>query len=130
VRSGIDVRTGPVSTERDRNDGLRGIEAVVDKDTPSQLLATSLGAETLAFLTDIAFACVNDETPDQRPLRRVTAEELRTHLDAGEAGDGSMQPTVKAYLRFVGQGGGQAVVTAPGRLLDALAGETGTQGRA
>jgi carbamate kinase len=110
-----------------RDDGLRGIEAVVDKDKTSQLLGSKLGADTLVVLTDVEFAYVNYETPDQRPLRRPSSEELRAYLDAGEFGEGSMQPKVEACLRFVQQGGERAVITSPEHLTDALTGETGTQ---
>lgn len=113
-----------------RDDGLRGIEAVVDKDKTSQLLASQLAADTLVVLTDVEFAYVNYDTPDQRPLYRPSPAELRAHLDAGEFGEGSMQPKIAACLRFVEQGGDRAVVTSPEHLMDALAGETGTRVRA
>jgi len=113
-----------------RDDGLRGIEAVVDKDKSSQMLASELGADSLVILTDVEFAYVNYDTPDQRPLRRISPGEVRTHLDAGEFGEGSMQPKIEACLRFVEQGGERAVVTSPEHLMDALAGETGTRVRA
>jgi carbamate kinase len=112
-----------------RDDGLRGVEAVVDKDSASQLLAAELGAETLVILTDVEFAYVNYDTSDQRPLRRTSPEEVRAHLDAGEFGKGSMQPKMEACLRFLRQGGERAVITSPEHLLDALTGETGTQVR-
>jgi len=112
-----------------RDDGLRGIEAVVDKDKASQLLASELDADTLVILTDVEFAYVNYDTPDQRPLRQPSPKELHTHLDAGEFGEGSMQPKVEACLRFIDQGGERAVITSPEHLMDALAGETGTQVR-
>jgi carbamate kinase len=113
-----------------RDDGLRGIEAVVDKDKASQLLASELDADTLVILTDVEFAYVNYDTPDQRPLRRPSPKELRTHLDAGEFGEGSMQPKVEGCLRFIEQGGERAVITSAEHLMDALSGETGTQVRA
>jgi len=113
-----------------RDDALRGVEAVVDKDKTSQLLASELGADTLVILTDVEFAYVNYEASDQRPLRRISTEELRAHLDAGEFGEGSMRPKMEACLRFIEQGGERAVVTASEHLMDALAGETGTQVRA
>ena len=113
-----------------RDDGLRGVEAVVDKDRASQLLASKLGADTLVILTDVEFAYVNYDTPDQRPLCRLSPEELRAHLDAGEFGEGSMQPKVEACVRFIEQSGERAVITSPEYLMDALAGETGTQVRA
>jgi carbamate kinase len=124
----ITVGGGGVPVVRD--DGLRGIEAVVDKDKASQLLASALGSDTLVILTDVEFAYVNYDTPDQRPLRRPSPKELRTHLDAGEFGEGSMEPKIEACLRFIEQGGERAVITSPEHLMDALAGETGTQVRA
>jgi carbamate kinase len=113
-----------------RDDGLRGVEAVVDKDNTSQLLASELGADTLVVLTDVEFAYVSYETPDQRPLCQPSPEEVRAHLDAGEFGEGSMRPKMEACLRFLKQGGERAVVTSPDHLMDALAGETGTRVRA
>jgi carbamate kinase len=113
-----------------RDDGLRGVEAVVDKDKTSQLLASELGADTLVVLTDVEFAYVSYETPDQRPLCQPSPEEVRAHLDAGEFGEGSMRPKMEACLRFLKQGGERAVVTSPDHLMDALAGETGTRVRA
>jgi len=113
-----------------RESGLRGVEAVVDKDKSSQLLAEELDADTLVILTDVEFAYVNYTTPDQRPLHRISTEKLRAHLEAGEFGEGSMQPKIEACLRFVERGGERAVITSPDRLRDALAGEAGTQIRA
>jgi carbamate kinase len=110
-----------------RDDGLRGVEAVVDKDRTARLLASDLGTDTLVFLTDVEFAYVNYDTPDQRPLRRASPEEVRAHLDADEFGRGSMHPKMEAAVRFVERGGERAVVTPPEQLVDALAGETGTQ---
>ncbi|MHC3437035.1 carbamate kinase [Natrialbaceae archaeon A-gly3] len=107
--------------------GLRGVEAVIDKDKVSQLLASDLGAETLVILTDVECAYVNYGEPDQQPLHRVTSQELRSHLEAGEFGEGSMQPKVEACLRFVEQGGERAVITSSDRLRDALSSEAGTR---
>jgi carbamate kinase len=110
-----------------RDGGLRGVEAVVDKDRASQLLASELGSDALVILTDVEYAYVDYGGPDQRPLRRVSAGELRDHLDAGEFGEGSMRPKVEACLRFVERGGERAVITSPDRLTGALAGEAGTR---
>lgn len=110
-----------------RDDGLRGVEAVVDKDHTSRLLASELGAETLVLLTDVEYAYVNYGDPDQRPLREVSAADLRRHLDAGEFATGSMRPKVEACCRFVEGEGERAVITTPERLADALAGDAGTR---
>jgi carbamate kinase len=110
-----------------RDGGFRGVEAVVDKDRTSQLLAGELGADPLVVLTDVEYAYVDYGGPDERPLERVTASELREHLDAGEFGTGSMAPKIDACCRFVEKGGQRAVITTPDRLDGALAGEAGTQ---
>ena len=112
-----------------REDTLHGVEAVVDKDKTSQLLASKLEAETLVILTDVEFAYVNYQSPDQHPLRRISTEELRSHLEAGEFGEGSMHPKMEACVRFIEEDGERAVVTSPEHLMDALAGEAGTQVR-
>jgi len=110
-----------------REEGLRGVEAVVDKDRTSQLLATALGAERLVVLTDVEHAYVNFGEAEQRPLERIAAADLRDHLDAGEFDEGSMQPKVEACLRFVEAGGECAIITTPDRLAAALDGEAGTR---
>lgn len=110
-----------------RDGELRGVEAVVDKDRTSAVLASAVGADRLVLLTDVEHAYVDFGGPDQRALEAVDAETLRGHLEAGEFGVGSMRPKVEACLRFVESGGEQAVVTTPDRLGDALAGTAGTR---
>jgi len=107
--------------------GLRGVEAVVDKDLTTQLLATALGADTMILLTDVDHAYVNYGDPDQRPLGRIGVDALRAHLEAGAFAEGSMRPKVEACCRFVEADGERAVITAPERLAAALAGEAGTR---
>jgi carbamate kinase len=110
-----------------RDDGLRGVEAVVDKDRTSRRLAAGLGIDTLVILTDVAFASVDFGTPEQRPLREVSAATIRNHLEAGEFGTGSMEPKIDAASRFVEGAGDRAVITAPEHLMAALDGEAGTR---
>lgn len=117
---------GGVPVVRDDGD-IRGVEAVVDKDKASQLLASELGTDTLVILTDVEYAYVNYDEPDQRPLRQISPEKLRTHLDADEFSERSMRPKIEACLRFVEHGGNRAVVTSPDHLMDALSGDAGTQ---
>jgi carbamate kinase len=112
-----------------REGGLRGIEAVIDKDRTTQVLASALDADVLAVLTDVEYAYVDYGGPEERPLRDVTPETLRRHLAADEFGAGSMAPKADACARFVETGGDRAVITTPDRLRDGLAGEAGTQVR-
>ena len=110
-----------------RDDGLRGVEAVIDKDLTTQLLATELDADRLVLLTDVEYAYVNFGTSNQRPIREVTPERLRRHLEDDEFGAGSMRPKVDACLRFIDEGGRLAAITAPDSLGDALVGNAGTR---
>ena len=112
-----------------RDGGLRGVEAVVDKDRTSALLAPEVGADLLVLLTDVPYAYVDFGGPEERPLRDVSLRELRRHLDAGEFGEGSMRPKVEACIEFVDGGGERAVIAEPDQLSGALAGEAGTQVR-
>lgn len=113
-----------------REEGLRGVEAVVDKDRATRVLASELGASRLVILTDVEFAYVDFGEPDQRPLRDVPPDELQTHLENGEFGAGSMQPKVEACLQFVEAGGELAAITSPDYLETALEGRAGTRVKA
>jgi carbamate kinase len=102
--------------------GYGGVEAVIDKDLAGALLATSLKADAFLMLTDVDAVYADWGTPEARPLRRATPEEL----DPAGYASGSMGPKVRAARRFVEDNGGYAVI---GALADAgrmLAGEAGT----
>jgi carbamate kinase len=102
---------------------LRGIEAVIDKDLTAAILAHELGADTLVIATDVPNVMVDFGKPEQRPLGRVTAAELREHAAAGQFARGSMGPKVEAALRFVERGGSRAVITSLEHIADAVAGD-------
>lgn len=110
-----------------RKISLEGVEAVIDKDKATQLLATNLSADHLIILTDVEYAFVNYEAEDQRPLTNVTTRELRSHLENDEFREGSMKPKIKACLRFIEAGGALATITAPDHFDDALLGDAGTK---
>ena len=104
----------------------RGVEAVVDKDLASALLATELGIPVLLLSTGVEKVAVRFRKPDQRDLGRVTVEEARRHLAAGEFPAGSMGPKIAAAIAFVESGGREVVITSPDHLADAVAARTGT----
>lgn len=110
-----------------REDVLDGVEAVVDKDLTSQVLANALDADTLVILTDVDHAYQDYGTTDERPIEAVDPATMRAYVDAGEFGTGSMQPKVEACCRFVEAGGETATITDPAHLTGALAGEAGTR---
>jgi len=108
-------------------DGYVGVEAVVEKDFASEVLATGLRADRLLFVTDVERAAVNFGTPQELGIERLTLPEARALLAAGEFSPGSMGPKIDASVRFVEAGGREAIITAPHRVRAAIEGEAGTR---
>jgi carbamate kinase len=113
----------PVVREGDR---LVGREAVIDKDLASEQLAEDVGAEVLLILTDVENVYLNYNGSDEKPLGRVTVDEISGYLEDGHFARGSMKPKVKAAIKFVESGGKKAVITSLDKVLEALKGKTGT----
>jgi len=105
---------------------VRGVEAVIDKDRATQVLANDIGADELLLLTDVEAAYRNFGTDDQERLAELTPEEARRLLDAGEFGEGSMAPKVEACAEFVENGGERAIITSTETATEALTGSAGT----
>jgi len=106
--------------------GLEGIDAVVDKDRVSAILATQLGAEVLMILTNVDAVFEGWGTPKARPIRRMTIEAAEQMIVGGSLDAGGMKPKVEAAASFVRRGGKRAIIA---RLSDgpaAMRGETGT----
>lgn len=111
-----------------RKDGLLcGIEAVIDKDFTSCLLAKTLAIPTLVICTEVERICLHFGTPQQRALHRLSLVEAQRYLDEGHFAAGSMGPKVAALLDYVTHGGRRAIVTSLEKLGEALAGEAGTE---
>jgi len=109
-----------------RGERLEGVEAVVDKDLASALLAACLRVDVLLMSTDVDAISLDFATPHARALTGVTVEALRGYAAAGQFPPGTMGPKVEAALRFVDAGGREAIVTSPDRLVAALDGRAGT----
>lgn len=107
-------------------EGLRGVEAVIDKDRVSALLATRLGVDCFIISTDADRVYVDYRKPTQRPLARVTASELQAHYAAGQFPPGNMGPKIESALRFLKNGGKEVIVTSYEHLRAAAHGEAGT----
>jgi carbamate kinase len=105
----------------------RGVEAVVDKDLTSALLAATLDVPVLLLSTGVEKVAIRFRKPDQRNLERITVEEARHHLAAGEFPAGSMGPKIEAAIAFLEHDGREVVITSPDHLADAVAGRTGTR---
>jgi carbamate kinase len=109
-----------------RNGVLEGVEAVIDKDRASALLAAQLGVDLFVISTDTEFVYLDYKRPTQRPLRQVRADELQEHLEAGHFPPGNMGPKIESVLRFLRRGGKEAIITCCDRLRDAVGGAAGT----
>jgi carbamate kinase len=105
-----------------RGSRLEGVEAVIDKDLASALLAAHLRVDTFVMSTDVDRIFVNFAGPHARGLGEVTARELRQFAIEGHFPAGTMGPKVEAALRFIAAGGAEAIVTSPDRLVEALSG--------
>jgi carbamate kinase len=101
---------GGIPVVRDA-EGLRGVEAVIDKDLGAALLAGTVDADVLVIATDVPNAVLNFDTPQAEPLGRVSTVRLRELAEEGHFASGSMGPKVEAACRFVEQGGQYAVIT-------------------
>jgi carbamate kinase len=105
----------------------RGIEAVVDKDLASVVLAAAVGADRLIIVTDVDRVALNFGQPDQQDLDQMTVAEARRYLADGQFPPGSMGPKVRGSIRFLENGGKAVLITSARRLPEALMGEAGTR---
>ena len=106
---------------------LKGIEAVIDKDRASALLASKLRVDIFAISTDVDFVYLDYKRPTQRRLESVTVSDLGAHYRAGHFPAGNMGPKVESALRFLHSGGKGVVITSYEHLIDAVTGRSGTR---
>ena len=102
---------------------MRGVDAVIDKDFCSALLARELAVDCFVVATDVASVFLDWGGAQQRPLRKTTARQLARYSFA----DGSMGPKVLAACDFVERTGRRAVIGAIGQIESMLAGDAGTE---
>lgn len=114
ARSGfivIAVGGGGVPVYRDEAGLLRTVDAVIDKDLASALLARQIHADELYILTDVPYIYLHYGTPQQKALKVLDYADAENHLSKGEFGEGSMAPKVRAAMQFIDNGGKQCVIT-------------------
>lgn len=97
---------------------LEGVEAVIDKDLASAVLATKIKADELYILTDVPYVFLNYNEPDQKTLEFLNKADTQKYLDEGKFGEGNMAPKIRACLRFVETGGHKSVITEATKLDD------------
>jgi carbamate kinase len=106
--------------------GLIGIEAVIDKDFASALLAETISADLLLISTAVEKVALNFNTPDEKWLDKMTVAEAKQYLAEGHFAPGSMKPKIEACVEFLEKGGEKALITDPPNIPHALSGKTGT----
>lgn len=108
------------------NGSLQGVEAVIDKDRASALLASRLNVDLFAISTDADFVYRDYKTPAQQPLTHATVSEMENYLRTGQFPPGNMGPKVESALRFLRNGGHEVIITSYEHLYEAVAGRAGT----
>ena len=101
---------------------LEGIDAVIDKDLASALLATEIGADEFFILTDVPKVCLNFHKPGEIRLDRLTVSDAKKYLDERQFAEGSMAPKIRACIQFVENGGKEAIITEASQLHNADSG--------
>lgn len=122
----IAVGGGGVPVTANKDGGLKGVEAVIDKDLAAQILANDIGAEILLLLTDVEKVALNYGKPNQTNLDEISSAEAQQYLKKGHFAPGSMGPKVEAAIGFVNAGGKKAVISSLDAGARALEGKAGT----
>ena len=124
----IAVGGGGIPVVREHSGDLRGVEAVIDKDLASGLLATALDASLLVIATSVEKAALHFGTPKQQWIDTIKLDEAKGYLAEGiHFGRGSMEPKIQAIVDFIEAGGTEGLITNAENLERAVSGETGTR---
>ncbi|RLG80261.1 MAG: carbamate kinase [Thermoprotei archaeon] len=118
---------GGIPVYVDEEGKLRGVEAVIDKDLAGERLASAIGAEIFMILTDIDKVYLNYGTPRQKAIDVMTVSEAKKYYEEGHFKPGSMGPKVLAAIRFVEDGGKEAIIAHLFQAYEALRGKAGTR---
>jgi carbamate kinase len=117
---------GGIPVVRGRDGQWRGIEAVIDKDYASALLALQLKADLYTILTGVPKVALDFGKPTEKQVDRLTVGEAERYLREGQFPPGSMGPKVEAAIQFVRGGGSEVLITDVEHLREALEGREGT----
>lgn len=122
----VAVGGGGIPVVEDENDELIGVEAVIDKDFASGLLANLISADLLLISTAVEKVALNFNKPDEKWLDKMTLSEAEGYISEKHFAPGSMLPKIQACVKFLKDGGEAALITDPPNIERALRGETGT----
>jgi len=102
----------------DKNDNVRPLEAVIDKDLASSLLATGIHAEEFYMLTDVPYVYINYKKPNEKIMEFLNKADAERYLKEGMFAEGSMGPKIQAAIQFIEKGGGKSIITEATKLED------------
>jgi carbamate kinase len=122
----IAVGGGGIPVVEKEDGDLRGVEAVIDKDFASGLLANNINADLLIISTAVEKVALNFGKENEKWLDEMTVAEAEKYIAEGHFAPGSMLPKVQAIVKFLKEGGKKALITDPPNIQRALNGETGT----
>lgn len=114
----IAVGGGGIPIAKGADGVLSPVEAVIDKDSATALLASSIKAHEFYILTDVPFVYLNFRQPDEQKLERVSLEQIEQYLEAGMFGEGNMAPKIRACASFLTEGGETSIITEATKLTD------------
>ena len=123
----VGVGGGGIPVIKDDKGDLVGVEAVIDKDFASALLAENIGADLFLISTAVERIALNFNKPDQEWVDHMTLKDAEKYLEEDHFAKGSMEPKMRAIIGFLKAGGKEALVTNPENIARALKGETGTR---
>ena len=129
VRDGycvISVGGGGIPVVKSEDGSLHGVDAVIDKDFATSLLAADIKADVLIISTGVPTVYLNYGKPNEKALDKVTLAELKQYVAENHFAPGSMLPKIQAVISFLENGGKEAIITNPESLEEAVAGKTGT----
>jgi len=129
VRAGVTVVAvggGGIPVVVDEHGHVKGVEAVIDKDFSSALMAANINADLFIISTAVEKVALNFNTPDEVFLDEMTVEEAKQYIKEGHFAPGSMLPKIQAMIKFFEEGGQKALITDPEHISAALEGKTGT----
>jgi carbamate kinase len=117
---------GGVPVYREADGSLEGVDAVIDKDRASALLANLIDADELVILTGVDKVAINFKKPDQKFFDHLTVSECEGYLADGQFPKGSMGPKIEAACDFVKRGGTRVIITSMENATLAVSGKAGT----
>ncbi len=122
----VAVGGGGIPVLREDNGEIKGVEAVIDKDRASSLMAQILDADIFAILTGVEQVYINYGKPDQKSFKELKVSDAKKYLAQNQFPSGSMGPKIEAAISFVEATGRSCFITSLEKVAEALKGKAGT----